>query len=56
MNNGLEGIKKEAVIAVSRHCPSIYMAELRKTTKNLKSGWPVSQPRFKPSNYQIQVV
>lgn len=38
MNNGLEGIKKEAVIAVSKHCPSIYMVELRKTTKNLSQG------------------
>jgi hypothetical protein len=35
MNNGWEEIQKEADIAVLRYCPTIYMEDLRKTTRNL---------------------
>lgn len=34
MNDGLERIRKEAVVACSKYCPGINCEELRKSTKN----------------------
>jgi hypothetical protein len=35
MDDELERICKEAVLTESRYCPSIYLAELRNTTRKL---------------------
>jgi hypothetical protein len=36
MNNALERICKEAVVAKSRHYPGMFLEDMRKTTRNLR--------------------
>jgi hypothetical protein len=36
VNNKLESVLKGVVVALLKYCPSMFLQELRKTTKNLR--------------------
>jgi hypothetical protein len=52
VNEELERMRKEAVVANLRKYPGLCLEILRKSTKNL-SGQPLSGPRFEPGTSRV---
>jgi hypothetical protein len=52
MNDELEMVWKNAVLAYYKYCPRICLERLRKTMKN-PSGWPAFRLRFKLGTSQM---